>query len=50
MSSKRAEPLVLDRDLPTTPEDVEALGRIRESRSLPFLECLKWLSRLEVLA
>ncbi len=48
MSSKRAEPLDLDKDLPTTPEDVAALKRIRESRRLPFQEYLEWLSRLEL--
>jgi hypothetical protein len=48
MSSKQAEPLDLDKDLPTTPEDVEALKRIRESRRLPFQEYLEWLSRLEL--
>lgn len=48
MSSKRAEPLDLDKDLPTTPEDIAALKRIRESRRLPFREYLEWLSRLEL--
>ena len=47
MSSKRAEPLDLERDLPTTPEDVAALKRIRESRRLEFREYLVWLSRLQ---
>jgi hypothetical protein len=47
MSSKRAEPLELERDLPTTPEDVAALQRVRESRRLEFREYLRWLSGLQ---
>jgi hypothetical protein len=47
MSSKRAEPLDLERDLPTTPEDVAALKRIRESHRLEFREYLVWLSRFQ---
>jgi hypothetical protein len=46
MSSKRAEPLDFERDLPTSPEDVAALKRIRESHRLEFREYLLWLSRL----
>lgn len=45
MSSK-SEPLDLERDVPTTPEDVEALRRIRESRRLSFAEYLLYLSSL----
>ncbi len=48
MSSKRAEPLDLHKDLPTTQEDIAALKRIRESRRLSFPEYLEWLSRLEL--
>ncbi|MGH9321950.1 MAG: hypothetical protein ACRD3V_18940 [Vicinamibacteria bacterium] len=48
MSSKRAELLDLEKDLPTTPEDVAALRRIRESRRLVFGDYLEWLSRLEL--
>lgn len=45
MSSKRPEPLDLERDLPTTAEDVAALKRIREGRRLSFAEYLRFLSR-----
>jgi hypothetical protein len=45
MRSKRAEPLDFERDLPTSPEDVAALKRIRESRRLEFRDYLVWLSR-----
>ncbi|HXV62346.1 MAG TPA: hypothetical protein VEK15_16715 [Vicinamibacteria bacterium] len=38
----------LDRDLPTTPEDVAALRRIRESRRMSFADALHWLSRHDV--
>ena len=48
MSSKQGDPLDLDKDLPTTPEDVDALKSIRESRRLSFQEYLEWLSRLEL--
>lgn len=48
MSSKRSEPLELERDLPTTPEDVAALKRIRESRRLGFADYLEFLSRLDL--
>ena len=46
MSSKRPEPLDLERDLPTTAEDVAALRRIREGRRISFAEYLRFLSRL----
>jgi hypothetical protein len=46
MSSKPPEPLDLERDLPTTPEDVAALRRIRESRRTSFAQYLRFLSRL----
>lgn len=45
MSSKPPEPLDLERDLPTTAEDVAALRQIRESRRLTFVEYLRFLSR-----
>ena len=44
MSSK-PEPLDLERDLPTTAEDVAALKRIRESRRISFADYLLFLSR-----
>ena len=47
MSSKRTEPLDLERDLPTTAEDVAALKRIRESRRISFADYLRFLSRQE---
>jgi len=46
VSSNSPEPLDLERDLPTSVEDVAALRRIRESRRLPFAEYLRFLSRL----
>jgi hypothetical protein len=46
LSSKRSEPLDLERDIPTTPEDVAALRRIKESRRVSFAEYLRFLSRL----
>lgn len=49
MSSKHPEPLDLERDLPTTAEDVAALKRLRESRRLGFADYLEFLSRLEPL-
>ena len=48
MSSKHSEPLELERDLPTTPEDVAALKRIREHQQLGFADYLEFLSRLEL--
>jgi hypothetical protein len=48
VSSKGPEPLELERDLPTTAEDVAALKRIRESRRLSFAEYLRFLSRLQL--
>jgi hypothetical protein len=48
VSSKRSEPLDLERDLPTTAEDVAALRRIRESRQISFADYLRFLSRLEL--
>ena len=45
MSSKRPESLDFDKDLPTTPDDVAALRRIRESRRMSFVDALHWLSR-----
>lgn len=46
MSSTRPEPLDLERDVPTTADDVAALRRIRESRRIPFAEYLRFLSQL----
>jgi len=46
MSSKRPEPLDLEKDLPTTAEDVAALRRARERRPLGFVDYLEFLSRL----
>jgi hypothetical protein len=37
--------LDLERDLPTTAEDVAALRRIREGRRMTFVEYLRFLSR-----
>jgi hypothetical protein len=48
VSSKRPEPLDLERDLPTTAEDVAALKRIREGRRISFAEYLRFLSRLQL--
>ncbi len=48
MSSKQPEPLDLDKDLPTTPEDVAALKRIRERQRLGFADYLEFLSRLQL--
>ncbi len=48
MSSKHLEPLDLEKDLPTTPEDVVALKRIRERQRLGFADYLEFLSRLEL--
>lgn len=48
VSSKRPEALDLERDLPTTAEDVAALKRIREGRRLSFAEYLRFLSRLQL--
>lgn len=39
------EPLDFDRDIPTTPQDIAALRRIRESRRMSFADYLCWLSR-----
>jgi hypothetical protein len=41
------EPLDLDRGLPTTPEDVEVLRRLREGGPMPFEEYLRALSLLK---
>jgi len=43
MSSKRSELLNLERDLPTTPEDIRAL---RENRPRPAADWLDELTRL----
>ena len=48
MSSTGPEPLELERDLPTTAEDVAALRRIRETLRISFAEYLRYLSRLEL--
>jgi hypothetical protein len=48
VSSRRPEPLDLERDLPTTAEDVAALRRIRESRRISFAEYLRFLSGLRM--
>ena len=48
MSSKRPEPLDLERDLPTTAEDVAALRRVRESRRISFAQYLRFLSALRL--
>lgn len=45
MSSKGPELLDLERDLPTTADDVAALRRIRESRRISFADYLRFLSR-----
>jgi hypothetical protein len=47
VSSKRPEPLDLERDLPTTAEDVVVLRQIRESRRISFADYLIFLSRRE---
>ena len=39
---------LLDLDLPTTQEDVEALRRARYDSSLTFAEALRTLSRLDL--
>jgi hypothetical protein len=44
--TKIPEPFDLERDVPTTEEDVAALRRIRESRKLSFAEYLRFVSRL----
>jgi hypothetical protein len=46
LRSNRPEPLDLEKDLPTTPEDVAALRRIRDGRRMSFEEYLQFLSRL----
>lgn len=49
MSSRpRSDEGLLDLDLPTTQEDVEALRRARDDRSLTFAEALRTLSRLDL--
>lgn len=48
MSSKIPEPFDLERDVPTTAEDVAALRRIRVSRRLSFSEYLSFVSRLRM--
>ena len=45
MSSKRPEPLDLEKDLPTTAEDVAVLRKIRDSRRISFADYLRFLSR-----
>lgn len=46
-SSRRSEPLDLERGLPTTPEDVAALRRIRAARRrLSTADYLRALSQL----
>lgn len=47
MSSKKPEPLDLEKDLPTTPEDIAALRHLRWSRRLGFADYLRFLSQLE---
>jgi hypothetical protein len=47
LSSKRPDPLDLEKDLPTTPEDVAALRRVREIRRISFADFLRFLSRYE---
>lgn len=47
LSSKDPEPLDLEKDLPTKPEDVAALRCIRWSRRLGVADYLRFLSRLE---
>jgi hypothetical protein len=41
------EPLNLERDLPTTPEDVAAQRRLRAPRPLGFEEYLRFLASFE---
>ena len=48
VSSKRSELLDLERDLPTTADDVAALRRIRESRRISFADYLRFLSSLQL--
>jgi hypothetical protein len=45
-SSGSADPLRLDRDVPTTPEDVEVLRRLRYGPRLAFDEYLQALAAL----
>ncbi len=46
-SNARSEPLDLDRGLPTTPEDVAALHRLRRPPALSTEEFLRFLAQLE---
>ena len=45
-SDSRDEHLMLDRDLPTTADDVVALRRTRAARRIPLAEYLAFLARL----
>lgn len=49
-SSDRSDRLALDRGLPTTPEDSEALRIAKASRSIDLDEYLRFLSQLQPLA
>lgn len=48
-SRDRSERLSLDRGLPTTSEDSEALRMAKATRSIDFDEYLRFLSRLQPL-
>jgi len=45
-SADRSEPLDLERGLPTSPEDVVALRRLREGAVVSQAEYFRFLSRL----
>ena len=49
-SSDSADLLDLDRDLPTTPEDIAVLDRLRYGRRLTFDQYLECLAALGVLS
>lgn len=46
-SKKRPEFLDLEKDLPTTPEDISALRRAREPKPIDLAHYLRTLSRLK---
>ena len=45
-SGERSDSLDLDRDLPTTPEDVEALRRVRSLAPIDFEAYLRFLEQV----
>ena len=47
ISSDSADVLDLDRDLPTTAEDIAALHRLRDGRQLTFDQYLECLAALD---